>query len=61
MALFERWRPTQKLDYEIPVVLFNNIIPFKGFRCINLFGILFMNDMSEDSAGIGKWQNYEKE
>ena len=29
-------------------------------KVTNLFGILFMNDMSEDSAGIGKWQNYEK-
>lgn len=47
MALFERWRPTQKLDYEIPVVLFNNIIPFKGFKCINLFGILFVRKSSQ--------------
>ena len=29
-------------------------------KVTNLFGILFMNDMVEDSAGIGRWQNYEK-
>jgi hypothetical protein len=23
------------------IVIYNSIIPFKGFRCINLFGILF--------------------
>lgn len=23
-------------------VVYNNIIPFKGFKCINLFGILFV-------------------
>jgi hypothetical protein len=23
-------------------VIYNNIIPFKGFKCINLFGILFV-------------------
>lgn len=22
-------------------IIYNNIIPFKGFKCINLFGILF--------------------
>lgn len=48
MALFERWRPTQELDYEIPVVYFNNIIPFKGFKCINLFGILFVRKSSQE-------------
>ena len=29
-------------------------------KTTNLMGILFMNDMEEDSAGIGQWQNYEK-
>lgn len=23
-------------------VVYNNIIPFKGFKCINLFGVLFV-------------------
>lgn len=23
-------------------VIYNNLIPFKGFKCINLFGILFV-------------------
>lgn len=23
-------------------IIYNNIIPFKGFKCINLFGILFV-------------------
>ena len=23
-------------------VIYNNIIPFKGFKCINLFGVLFV-------------------
>ena len=28
-------------------IIYNSIIPFKGFRCINLFGILFVrNGMS---------------
>ena len=22
-------------------IIYNNIIPFKGFKCINLFGVLF--------------------
>ena len=24
------------------IIIYNNIIPFKGFRCINLFGVLFV-------------------
>lgn len=24
------------------MVLYNNLIPFKGYKCINLFGILFV-------------------
>lgn len=23
-------------------IIYNNIIPFKGFKCINLFGVLFV-------------------
>lgn len=22
-------------------IIYNNILPFKGFKCVNLFGILF--------------------
>lgn len=29
-------------------------------KTTNLMGILFMNDMDENSAGVGEWQNYEK-
>ena len=32
-------------------VIYNNIIPFKGFKCINLFGVLFVRKgcfMSEE-------------
>lgn len=27
-------------------VIYNNIIPFKGYKCINLFGILFVRNGS---------------
>lgn len=32
-------------------IIYNNIIPFKGFKCINLFGVLFVRKgcfMSEE-------------
>ena len=32
-------------------IVYNNIIPFKGFKCINLFGVLFVRKgcfMSEE-------------
>lgn len=25
-------------------IIYNNIIPFKGFKCINLFGVLFVRN-----------------
>lgn len=27
-------------------IIYNNIIPFKGFKCINLFGVLFARSKS---------------
>ena len=25
-------------------IVYNKLIPFKGFKCINLFGVLFVRD-----------------
>lgn len=43
-------------------ILYNNIIPFKGFKCINLFGLLFVrkgcqmniNDINHEEIHIAQ-------
>lgn len=50
MALFEKYVvPAGELDFKIPTIYFSNIIPFPGFKAINLFGVLFVRKKHKEA------------